>query len=464
MSTTYAQKQAPAQKKDAPTAASVLDASSQSKSLQRKADMANSTVQREEAPRPNNTGMPDNLKSGIESLSGFSMDDVRVHYNSSKPATVQALAYTQGTDIHVAPGQEKHLPHEAWHVAQQMAGRVSPTTNINGMPVNDNAALEHEADVMGEKAVGQRKITQTNELTKLPSNSKILQCGRSKNLLDSNQAKKIVKINFAGSSYKSWGYQEKGTSVSADKYGLPETLNVFIKAKSINNHFRNVIEYSFPGPMGRALWGAPLGTHNSDPSISQLVAAATRLLCKLISDYKPFYLIIKGHSRGAVAAGLLYNNFANDSNINGCDLIMLDPVPGDDNIKDNELTSSKSAKKVVFYSLGIANQGWPYNSSWFKPQKIANADIIILCKEEGHSCYVDSAEKQTDKKKAKFTYNETTYTYAQLCNLPRGVYTEKGNTLFQANLEDALNILNQNYASMDKSRKSVILESLTAFK
>lgn len=130
--------------------------------------MANGAAQRAEAPRPNNTGMPDKLKSGIESLSGFSMDNVRVHYNSSKPATVQALAYTQGTDIHVAPGQEKHLPHEAWHVAQQMAGRVSPTTNINGMPVNDNAALEHEADVMGEKAVAQRiekhpkNKTQTN--------------------------------------------------------------------------------------------------------------------------------------------------------------------------------------------------------------------------------------------------------------------------------------------------------------
>ena len=132
------------------------DYSIQSESLQRKADMANNAAQRAEAPRPNNTGMPDNLKAGIESLSGFSMDDVRVHYNSTKPATVQALAYTQGTDIHVAPGQEKCLPHEAWHVAQQMAGRVSPTTSINGMPVNDNAALEHEADVMGEKAVTQR--------------------------------------------------------------------------------------------------------------------------------------------------------------------------------------------------------------------------------------------------------------------------------------------------------------------
>ena len=107
-----------------------------------------------EAPvqKKNETGMPDNLKAGIEDLSGFSMDDVRVHYNSDKPATVQALAYTQGTDIHVAPGQERHLPHEAWHVAQQMAGRVEPTTEVGGLPVNDNPALEHEADVMGAKA------------------------------------------------------------------------------------------------------------------------------------------------------------------------------------------------------------------------------------------------------------------------------------------------------------------------
>ena len=158
MNKLYAQKSSAVPKTAALNAASVLDSSVQSEFLQRKADMANSAAQRAEAPRPNNTGMPDNLKAGIESLSGFSMDDVRVHYNSSKPATVQALAYTQGTDIHVAPGQEKHLPHEAWHVAQQMAGRVSPTTNINGMPVNDNGSLEHEADVMGEKAV-QRAVS-----------------------------------------------------------------------------------------------------------------------------------------------------------------------------------------------------------------------------------------------------------------------------------------------------------------
>ena len=123
--------------------------------VQREVDEDETALQgRFEAPvqKKNETGMPDHLKVGVEELSGLTMDDVKVHYNSDKPATVQALAYTQGTDIHVAQGQEQHLPHEAWHVAQQMAGRVEPTTEVGGMPVNDNIALEHEADVMGAKA------------------------------------------------------------------------------------------------------------------------------------------------------------------------------------------------------------------------------------------------------------------------------------------------------------------------
>lgn len=104
--------------------------------------------------KENNTGLPDNLKSGVENLSGYSMDDVKVHYNSSQPAQLNALAYAQGTDIHVAPGQERHLPHEAWHVAQQKQGRVQPTMQMKeGIPVNDDAGLEHEADVMGAKAM-----------------------------------------------------------------------------------------------------------------------------------------------------------------------------------------------------------------------------------------------------------------------------------------------------------------------
>lgn len=128
------------------------------------------TAQRQE--KSNNTGLPDNLKSGIENLSGYSMDDVKVHYNSDKPAQLNALAYTQGTNIHVAPGQEKYLPHEAWHVVQQKQGRVQPTVQMQGVNVNDNEGLEKEADVMGEAINFQ---SYSNELIETSPNNDIIQ-------------------------------------------------------------------------------------------------------------------------------------------------------------------------------------------------------------------------------------------------------------------------------------------------
>lgn len=105
-----------------------------------------------QVPGRNATGMPDGLKSGVEALSGFDMSGVRVHRNSSAPSAVGALAFAQGTQIHLGPGQEKHLPHEAWHVVQQAQGRVRPTTNAAGVDINDSPALEAEADVMGKRA------------------------------------------------------------------------------------------------------------------------------------------------------------------------------------------------------------------------------------------------------------------------------------------------------------------------
>ncbi len=112
------------------------------------------TAQRNRADTTRNrTGMPDGLKHGIETLSGMDLDSVRVHYNSDKPAQLNALAYAQGTDIHLAPGQAHHLPHEGWHVVQQAQGRVAPSRQLKGgSPVNDDAGLESEADRMGDRA------------------------------------------------------------------------------------------------------------------------------------------------------------------------------------------------------------------------------------------------------------------------------------------------------------------------
>jgi hypothetical protein len=100
----------------------------------------------------NGAGLPDGLKAGIEHLSGESMSDVRVHYDSPRPAQIEALAYAEGSEIHVGPGQEQSLPHEAWHVVQQKQGRVKPTMEMNGYLVNDDVSLESEAHTMGDRA------------------------------------------------------------------------------------------------------------------------------------------------------------------------------------------------------------------------------------------------------------------------------------------------------------------------
>lgn len=127
-------------------------------------------MQREK--KPNNTGLPDNLKTGIENLSGYSMDDVKVHYNSDKPMQLNALAYTQGADIYIASGQEKHLPHEAWHVVQQKYGRVSTNSERS---IDEN--IENEATVMGKLSLKQTNIHDSYSTTHLKANT-ILFAGR----------------------------------------------------------------------------------------------------------------------------------------------------------------------------------------------------------------------------------------------------------------------------------------------
>lgn len=98
-------------------------------------------------------GLGDDIVNGFAATSGHDLSDVNVHRNSSKPSEVGALAYAQGNDIHLGPGQDQHLPHEAAHIVQQREGRVKPTTEVNGMAVNDNQGLESEADRMGEQAM-----------------------------------------------------------------------------------------------------------------------------------------------------------------------------------------------------------------------------------------------------------------------------------------------------------------------
>lgn len=135
----------------------------------------------ESLEQPNNTGLPETLKAGLENLSGLDLSPVRVHYNSSQPAQYKALAYAQGTDIHLAPGQQKHLPHEGWHVVQQLQKKVKPTHQLeNGQHVNDQTHLEREADEMGARAAmggasALQHASQANQKPAVASGNKVAQ-------------------------------------------------------------------------------------------------------------------------------------------------------------------------------------------------------------------------------------------------------------------------------------------------
>ena len=117
-------------------------------------------IAREPVQRQNRTGMPDNVKAGMESAFSTDFSGVTVHASSARAPEVGALACTQGSDIHFAPGQfrpdtsagRELLGHELAHVVQQGEGRVRPTCEVAGMPVNDNGHLEAEADRLGQRA------------------------------------------------------------------------------------------------------------------------------------------------------------------------------------------------------------------------------------------------------------------------------------------------------------------------
>gem|GEM_PF-3321829 len=106
------------------------------------------------------TRMPNGVKSKMESSFGVDFSGVNIHQNSEQSSNIGALAHTQGNDVHFAPGQynpgsqkgQELLGHELAHVVQQRQGRVKPTKQGKGMPINDNPALEKEADEMGIKA------------------------------------------------------------------------------------------------------------------------------------------------------------------------------------------------------------------------------------------------------------------------------------------------------------------------
>ena len=137
----------------------------------------------------NRTGIPNNLKSNVENASGISMDDVRVHYQSDMPKKIKALAYTQGQEVYIAPGQEEHLEHELGHVVQQKQGKVSPTDKRYGLPFNTDMALETEAGQIAHKAPSKGSPMFLKELPLSPDQQPIQMMSEADSVFDISKLK-----------------------------------------------------------------------------------------------------------------------------------------------------------------------------------------------------------------------------------------------------------------------------------
>lgn len=107
-------------------------------------------------------GMPLTLDVRTQMQRAFQADfsGVSVHSDSPRASALGALAYAEGESIHMAPGQydpvsqagRELIGHELAHVVQQRAGRVTATRQAKGVAINDDPALEHEADDLGRRA------------------------------------------------------------------------------------------------------------------------------------------------------------------------------------------------------------------------------------------------------------------------------------------------------------------------
>lgn len=202
-----------------------------------------------EERRENHTGLPDKLKAGIESLSGISLADVHVHYNSPKPAKMLARAYTQGTDIHVGPGQEKHLSHEAWHVVQQRRGRVHPTLQTEEVKINADRNLEREADIMGYKALSLKPHKQADDGVQESTSFGVRQiveqggghdkCATAKPGRDIIQGEFVAKLEGKTADQVIHDLEELGYPITEDH---EEQIREMAVAKKRYGHINKVIE------------------------------------------------------------------------------------------------------------------------------------------------------------------------------------------------------------------------------
>jgi hypothetical protein len=102
---------------------------------------------------PDATGIPAPVRAKMEGALGADFSDVRVHPGSAKAVELSPLAFTQGSDIHVAPGQwapettRGDAVKEQTPFAQGHSGEVSEERGVDRPSGNATSVRRKKADV-----------------------------------------------------------------------------------------------------------------------------------------------------------------------------------------------------------------------------------------------------------------------------------------------------------------------------
>lgn len=283
--------------------------------------------------------------------------------------------------------------------------------------------------------------------------SSIIQRGGGKDILNGNPQEKVLvlKFNFAGSGYLSFPhrqYSKKGAKPLNDIYNL----------KYQEGEIRT---FFFCGP--QVLGGL---SDSGEYSIKENIKSAKekfnheKQLFSYSSTITGVYILVKGHSRGGVAASIFANwlekeSSKEDSKVIRIELTLLDPVPGPFHFgKYNDITTS-ATQSTVIYSL-TADRDIVHKIG-FTPQTIERADRIILT-DEGHDC--GTGTRGAMNKKIKYRFNDHIYSLSQLNQLDRGIYHAiKRDNIIQLELINNANDIMTRF-KMHKGRKNSIMNAI----
>lgn len=241
----------------------------------------------------------------------------------------------------------------------------------------------------------------------------------------------VVKVTIAGSGFDTWATRAnpKGARTDENLQRVDATVDEKLVAMYAQKK-GEVYDYTISGPGGPGTKGkgSQGGTWDQGSnSIENIVNHVPGLVKAQIDERleeepgRPVVILIKSHSRGAVAASRVAEKL---SGYRGAklELVQVDPVPGPSHTGDdveidlNNFERGKGVEKAppdestLIYSVA---SGYWYTGSGFKPQKVHGAKRIIVSRQD-HSVGLANG----------FVYQGRLYTGSSLNSLPDGVYVD----------------------------------------